>query len=319
MARAFVGDQISCTEKFDGISAEIAGLPEWMNQDPIIQKTNRGKITSEGELPTGPKLKLSDGTTLGIGYSFSIPHTFTPNEVAVRKSVEAFLNYKDPVSLDVLHDRIVRFSYLLVLATGVRTPPTSIIVRAGKYWAGFFGKYRIEDKEKDLDPDFFRFSYTDIQDCFTDAVNSWFDFYEEHQRCLDLYFATRMRSHAMSLEVEFLQTVKSLEALHKSSSAQTLRQSFDKVLEISHDVLGPDMDKKTFVSDVLKARNYHAHGCSESDDDAPSASELFEMIKHLNLLMFAHLIDALSISEDLKKSIVSKEIHRESQQHLYSQ
>ena len=317
-ARAFVGKRALNAEKFDGISAQFPGLPAWMHQYPATQKTDRDETAPEPELTTGPTLDLDDCTTLEIGRSYSVRHTFSPDEVTRRQSAELLLISKTPAALDTLHDKAVRFGNLLTLATGARTPPTSIMVRADGDWAGFFGAYRVEDAQIDLDPYNFRFFYADIKDRFRDVVRCWFNFYENHRKGLDLHFTTLMQARTMNLETEFWRTVQSLEAFHRADHAdkQDLSDRLYDLLDIKYDVLDGE-NKQEFAHRVARMRNKYVHEGVLKREERLSVTDLYEMTKRLNLLWLARLIDALPL-DSLKDKVVSDEIQRASQSRISS-
>ena len=311
--RAFVGDQILDTRKFNGVSATFAGLLEWMN--PLCTKTDfkRDTIMIEYNQPKGPKLVVGDGMTLEVWYSHSILNMFGPGEVGIVQSAEVYIDSKTSVPLTALCDKVIQFGRLLMLATDARMPPTSIRVRAGKARMAFFGGYRHEDAENNLDIHGFDFQYADVRDHFKEMVKGWFEFYEENRASLDLYFDARMHAQQMSVSAEFLIIVQSLEALHRAdhSDKQQLAKRISDLLEIPYDVLGSNVDKQEFAKKAAKTRNYYAHGqIKKHNKEIPRERDLAEMTSRLELLMFAHLIDRLKIPDDLKKMIVAKKIPR---------
>ena len=308
---AFVGDLVADTDKFNKISTKFPVLLTWMNFNSISSNISEDAITVEYKIPKGPTFSVKD-MTLDIQHSYAIEHTESPPDTHVQRSVAIAIGYKTPVPLDELCKKVMRFGYLLMLATNTHMPPTSIMIGTGESWMGLFGKYYSVEAGHTLDLDYFRFLYTDVQDRFEKMIEDWFEFYEQHEKSLDLYFTTWINRHNISVEIEFLRAVQSLEAFHRAEhrSRLNLKDRLCALLERCN-MLDPSTSKKDFVDAVVKARDYHAHGyIEEYESSMPSDADLFKMTRRLNLLMTVHLIDALTIPAALKQRIISKEIQR---------
>ena len=242
------------------------------------------------------------------------------------QSVAIALDSETLVSLDALREKAICFGHLLMLATCARIPLTSIKVCAGKTCMNLFGRYHQEDAENNLEIYGFNFKYTDIQDHFDEVVKGWFAFYEKHKESLNLYFGTRMQAQHMSMEIEFLRIVQSLESLHRTNhpdeqiSKAPCRENHQRwtslykrlydLFEIPYNVIDPT-NKEKFVKQVTMTRNYYAHGgIKEHENYILSKNALYEATRKLKMLMFVHLIDGLKIPSILKETIVAKEIQR---------
>lgn len=313
----FAGDQISDTSWFDSIRVKFAGLREWLNQRPITQSGDGPgeEITFMYKPPKGPEIALEDGMTLQVHYPYTSPHyVIAADKFVIPQDVEIVLSFEDLVPLDELYDRAMRFVRLLMLATGIRMPPMSIRVCAGRCWTGLFGKYPDYDEEARIDPYTFGFLYTDVQDHFEEMIKCWFAFYEKHRIGLDLYFETLMEEHHMSPEIAFLRTAQSLEALHRADHPedQGMKDRISDLLKIKYDVLGAGTSKEEFAKNTATTRHYHAHGyIEEYEGKKQTGKNLIGMTLQLKFLMFAHMIDALAMPDALKKKMMDWECGRQ--------
>lgn len=309
--RAFVGNRVTNTAEFNKISTRFSGLLNWMNLNDISSNSNKDTITIEYKRPERLAFSIKD-MTLEILHSYTTKHTESPPDTHVLRSVAIVMGYETPVPLDELCKKVMRLGRLLMLATNTHMPPISIMIGTGKSWMGLFGKYHFVEAENAPDPNGFRFLYTDVQGCFEELILCWFEFYEKHEKSLDLYFTTWINRHNISAEIEFLRAVQSLEAFHRAGHHRkpNLKKRLCDLLE-HYDVLEPATSKEEFVDIVVRTRNYHAHGyIKEHESSMPSEADLETMIERLNLLMTVHLIDALEIPDVLKQKIRSEEIQR---------
>ena len=312
----FAGDLITDTTKFDNVRVKFTGLLEWLNQKPVTQSGDGPgeEITFKYNAPQGPEIDLEDGMSLRVHYPYSTAYSLVPvEEFVIPQPVEIVLGYDALVPLDELYGKAMCFGRLLTLATGARMSPSSFRACIGEYRMGVFGKYPNYDAGT-IDYAGFGFLYTDVREHFKEMLDGWFGFYGKHQKSLDLYFETLMEEHHMSQEIVFLRIVQSLEALHLDDhpGKQGLECRLLDLLEINHDILESGTDKKQFVGKVVKTRNYHAHGHIEKHkDDILTDADLFNTTSRLKLVMFAHMIDVLSMSEAVEKKAMDAEIWRQ--------
>ena len=315
---ALVGARVLGT-KFDTITSEFAGLSAWMNQNPFtIVPDSVGAIAIEHMQPKMTKIKVADGMALEIGYLYRIPLSFMPGdeEYKISQSAAVVIHSKPPLSIDALHDRMIRFSHLVALATGAHIQTKSIILFDGQNEAGLFGKYGVQRTET-INAYEFRFFYTDIREHFEKMVASWFEFYEDHHDGLSLYFSNLTRDHPLDLKEDFLRIFQSLEALHKvDHSEQGLRSMISSFLDRHDGVLG-STDKQEFAKLVVDIRNRFAHGdvwehddVWEHEDEMRFVPDLIKTTRRLDLLMIVHLIDSLHIPEPIKEAATSKVMQR---------
>lgn len=325
---AFVGDSLSETTKFTAIGVKFAGMLEWMNQYVVTTDWPGPYVTSSDDLPEITikykppkkiKLTIEDGTTLEIQYADDFQYGFEPPEIRIPQSVQVALRSETAVPLDALYDKVRCFERLLMLATGARMPPTSITACAGKACVGVFGKYRVDEAESNLDTSSFRFLYTQVSNCFEEMVKEWFKLYKKYHASLDLYFGTWADAHHISLETEFSRAVQSLEAWHRVNHPKRMRlKKRLSLLMKPYHVLDSGTDEKEFLTNVVNARDYHAHGyLQKHENNILSGIDLIQSTQRLHLLLFLHLIDTLidklEISDELKEKIKADEIQRVSQ------
>lgn len=315
VGRMLVGHRVSDTEAFDGISVQCTGLLEWLDQHPVTSSDGdpEAEAVFTHKLPEGPEIVLEDGTKLRAHYPRDSAYSLVQAAMfVIPQPVEMVMSFDSPVPLDKLHAKAMRFVRLLALAIGSYVPVTSIRVCVDPYFMGLF------DQHADQDPaytDFgnFNFLYTDIKDHFKEVAESWFDFYEKHDKGLDLYFETLKDEGRLIPEIVFLRIVQSLESLHRSDRpcGMSLADRLYALLETPHNVLG-SANKGEFVRAVKATRHYHAHGHLEGlEGDLASGAALIRITSQLKLLMSVCMIDALAIPGDLKQKAADRELRRQ--------
>lgn len=310
-----VGESVFCAEKFDGIVVNFQGLLQWMDQRPFKKSfgTALDKVTVEYTNPHIPALTLDDGSALEIRFLYSVESNLVPvDNFTMPQSTAVCIRARTPASFSSLYRKALQFNRMVMLFAGALMPLTSLQVHAGGELFGVFGRYRSYDAGR---TNYHRFNsrYTDMRDDFGGMVNEWFKFYAKHEASLDLYFDTWSQASNMSLDVEFMRVVRSLEAFHKENNRgdMHLRKRLEDMLEIPYKVPEAGTTKKEFARYVTEVRNRYAHGdIRDLENPRQYAKNLVKSIARLGVLMHGNVLHEMSIPDRVKDGIMASKIRQ---------
>ena len=327
----FVGDGVFDT-KCDLISVKFKGLVEWMNQRPLKMSFDEtsDKLTVEYTNPHIPEVALDDGTTLEIAFGYAEEHNLVPAEkFTLPQSTSVNMRTKAPSSFDALYYKALRFNRLVMLVTNAFMPLTSIQVEADGDLFGVFGKHRAYGAASRIDYLDFNSHYTDVRPDFAGMVNGWFALYGRHNASLDWYFDTWAQTGRLSLDMQFLRTVQSLEAFDKERNPgrtpsgkrpkacykknrqdrPALGRRLESLLEIPYRTLETGATKEEFVEYVTQTRNNYSHGdIQDPENPRRYAVDLAKNTKRLELLMHGNVVHELPIPDHVKDEIMASKV-----------
>jgi ApeA N-terminal domain 1 len=159
-----------------------------------------------------------------------------------------------------------------------------------------------EDTKSQIDPDWWVFRFSDVQEEFGRFWSRWLDARSRYQEALGCYFTTVY--HSLPSSVEHLCLTQALEAYHGVRNATHHRDFELKIRELVNDhkqsLSGLFDDPEEFATTVRHNRNYYTHHNPRwlSDGRVAVGNDLFRLNQKLLLLFQACMLQELQIPPD---------------------
>jgi hypothetical protein len=236
---ALIGFHCAKGEKleFDSISCHAEAIDEWLEYGPITISVERDPkpIQLSFVRPAPLEWKLSNGVTLDIDCSWSIPSGNQFRQAAISKQTWATFKFNNKTPLEELFRHANRFIKFVSFVLDQTFSFDAVHVYSSNHVEeiGASGTTRpvqieayfspVQNGEPDLayaTHPYPLFAFDRVRGNFGEVLSKWFDNYEKFDSSFNLYFATKA-GRDLYLHNRFGMLVQALEALHRHSSSES--------------------------------------------------------------------------------------------------
>lgn len=292
-------------EKFNKLSVEYSSLFEWLGIKTIEVQHDEEKNIITHTAPKSIPVKLDDENELSFFIGYSISHHYLPKNYTIPQSASVTLTHNKQISFKILYEKLKYFRHFLMLAVQNPVYPIKIHARIDKELEAVFLDQDLGQDKKDIANHNMLFTFQQIKDNYEKIIQTWYEICAKYDKSLTIFFSNMFHSKFLTLELQFLQMVQSLEAFHRIDNKKDVRLK-DRLDELVLPYKDHFINFDTYK--IEKTRHYYSHGFIEdyTETEILDIQNLYFSTMRMDRLIQICLLDKLPLNQELKNNIITK-------------